>query len=403
MLTESHLGNVLAIHDLGKLYSTEKLGIKDEEKSFAYYKEALQGFIEIEPDSDFIFPHEPKYDGQIMNSVDMCSYVLYRIGKMYYCGLGTEQDYEKAFEWYQKSSLQGQPYASYAVGQMYSKGEYVTVNEEAAQKYYKKALLGFLEFESKDQADNNLLYKIGSMYKNGLGTAVNVDKTIDYFQRSAELGNRNADRILALEYISGEHLEQDIEKGLAMLTECADSGDSMSCYKLSRIYFNGKIVLKDLDKAEKYLLATEDNEFTQYALGKLYLQKEKYDIEKAISYFEKSADKNMWSSYQLGRIYFFGSEEIEKNKEKALEWLTRSADDGNVYAQNMLVNLDKFENTILVNTIFGMLINLSRCIEDDYAQKYKSVKQKVDSRLRKIISQKKQSLGIKNEPSHSQE
>lgn len=61
LLSESKSGNVLAIHDLGKLYSTDKLGTKDEEKSYQYYVEALQGFIQIEPDSDFMFPYEPKY------------------------------------------------------------------------------------------------------------------------------------------------------------------------------------------------------------------------------------------------------------------------------------------------------------------------------------------------------
>ena len=61
LLSESKSGNVLAIHDLGKLYSTDKLGAKDEEKSFAFYQEALQGFMEIEPDSDYMFPYEPKF------------------------------------------------------------------------------------------------------------------------------------------------------------------------------------------------------------------------------------------------------------------------------------------------------------------------------------------------------
>ena len=54
LLAESQSGNILAIHDLGKLYSTEKLGEKDEEKSFAYYKSALQGFMKIEPESDYM-------------------------------------------------------------------------------------------------------------------------------------------------------------------------------------------------------------------------------------------------------------------------------------------------------------------------------------------------------------
>ena len=188
-----------------------------------------------------------------------------------------------------------------------------------------------------------------------------------------------------------------------MLTECADGGDTFACYKLGRIYFKGEIVLQDLDKAEKYLLSAEDNEFTQYALGKLYLQKEKYDIQKAIDYFEKSADKNYWSSYQLGRLYLFGAEELEKDKGKAVEWLTKSANDGNEYVQNMLDNMEQFENAMLVNTIFSLFANLSRCIEDDYMQKYKSVKRTVDSRLRRMIQKKRQGLGIKDDQSQSYE
>ncbi len=452
LLSESQSGNVLAIHYLGKLHSTDKLGAKDEKKSLRYYSEALKGFLEVEPSSKKLKP-----------------YVQYRIGKMYCYGSGTEQNYQKAFEWfersakqknkfaqyslanlyyygngvekdlsqaflwYRKSSAQGQPYASYAIAQMYNKGKYVNQSEETAQRYYKSALSGFLKLESKDQADDNLYYKLGSMFKKGLGTDIDMDRAIDYFKRSAEMNNKNglyeygkelllgehipqdkekavklfekaikleninAKRFLALELISGEHLDQDIDKGLAMLTECADSGDTCACYKLGKIYFKGEIVLQDLDKAEKYLLLAEDNEFTQYALGKLYLQKEKYDVQKAVDYFEKSADKNMWSSYQLGRLYLFGSEGLEKDKTKAVEWLTKSANDGNEYAQNMLNNMAQFENAVIANTIFGLFANLSRCIEDDYTQKYRSVRRTVDSRLRRMIHRKKQSLGIKDD------
>ena len=469
LLNESGAGNVLAIHDLGKLYSTEKLGAKEEEKSSSFYKEALQGFMEIEPDSDFMFPYEPKFDGQIMKPVNMRSYVWYRIGKMHCYGLGTEQDYAQSFEWflksaqegnkfaqyslanlyyygtgvekdlpqaflwYQKSSSQGQPYASYAVAQLYDKGEYVSKNAETAQGYYKVALLGFLKLENKDQADDNLYYKLGSMFKNGLGTEADISKAIDYFKRSAEmnnknglyeygkaliqgkhieadlnkgleciekaikLGNTNAKRFLALEFISGGYFPQDIEKGIAMLTECADEGDSFACFKLGQIYLKGEIVPQDLERAEKYLLLAEDNEFTQYAFGKLYLQEEKYDIQKAVDYFEKSADKNMWSSYQLGRLYLFGADELEKDKEKAVEWLTKSANDGNEYVQNMLNNIDDFENMLLRNTVMGLFVNLSRCIEDNYSQKQCSLKIQTDRKLRKMIQKRKSGIGIREE------
>ena len=452
LLSESQRGNVLAVYDLGKLYSTDKLGEKNEEMSIAKYTQALQGFLQIEPNSKKLKP-----------------YVQYRIGKMFCYGLGTEQDYEKAFEWfersakqknkfaqfslanlyyygsgvekdlsqaflwYQRSSSQGQPYAAYSIAQMYRYGEYVTKDNDTAQRYYKQALSGFLKIESDDMANDDLFYKLGQMFKFGLGTDSDVTKAIEYFRRSAEMNNKNglfeygkalligehipqdtdsalkilekavklknsnAKRFLALEYISGEHLEQDFEKGIALLTECADSGDVIACYRLGKIYLESEIMPQNLDKAEKYLLLAEDNEYTQYALAKLYLQEEKYDIQKAVNYFEKSADKNHWASYQLGRIYLFGAKDIERDKEQAIEWFTKSANDGNEYAQAILDEISKFENDLLANTIFSLFVSLSRCIQDSYDNDRKDLQSIVDRKLMRVIRRKKMELGEKEE------
>ena len=59
-----------------------------------------------------------------------------------------------------------------------------------------------------------------------------------------------------------------------MLTECADSGDVIACYRLGKIYLQGEIMPQNLDKAERYLLLATDNEYAQYALVNLYLQEE---------------------------------------------------------------------------------------------------------------------------------
>ena len=452
LLSESQRGNVLAVYDLGKLYSTDKLGERNEETSIAKYTRALQGFLQIEPNSKKLKP-----------------YVQYRIGKMFCYGLGTEQDYEKAFEWfersakqknkfaqfslanlyyygsgikkdlsqaflwYQRSSSQGQPYAAYSIAQMYRYGEYVTKDNDTAQRYYKQALSGFLKIESDDMANDDLFYKLGQMFKFGLGTDSDVTKAIEYFKRSAEMNNKNglfeygkalligehipqdkekavkllekaikleninAKRFLAIELISGEHLDQDIDKGLAMLTECADSGDAFACYRLGKIYLQGEIMSQNLDKAEKYLLLAEDSEYTQYALAKLYLQEEKYDIQKAVNYFENCADKNHWASYQLGRIYLFGAKDIERDKEKAVEWFTKSANDGNECAQAMLDNISKFENVLLANTIFSLFVSLSRCIQDSYDNDRKDLQSIVDRKLMRVIRKKKMELGEKEE------
>ena len=344
-----------------------------------------------------------------------------------------KKDLSQAFLWYQRSSSQGQPYAAYSIAQMYRYGEYVTKDNDTAQRYYKQALSGFLKIESDDMANDDLFYKLGQMFKIGLGTDSDVTKAIEYFRRSAEMNNknglfeygkalligehipqdtdsavkllekavklknRNAKRFLALEYISGEHLEQDIEKGIALLTECADSGDVIACYRLGKIYLQGEIMPQNLDKAEKYLLFAEDSEYAQYALAKLYLQEEKYDIQKAVNYFENCADKNHWASYQLGRIYLFGAEGLTKDKEQAIEWFTKSANDGNEYARDMLDDIAKFENDLLANTIFSLFVSLSRCIQDSYDNDRKDLQSIVDRKLMRVIRKKKIELGEKEE------
>ena len=64
-------------------------------------------------------------------------------------------------------------------------------------------------------------------------------------------------------------------------------------------------------------------------------------------------------------------------------------------------NTDQFKNEMLANTIFGLFVNLSRCIEDDYYHKFQSGRKMIDSKLRKMIQQKQQALGRKQE--HTQE
>lgn len=341
--SEAEKGNVLAIHDLGKVYADDK------EKSDAYYKQTLDGFLELEPMSQKLQP-----------------YLQYRIGKMYCYGLGIEQNYGKSFgwfmksayaenkfaqfsvanqyyygngfykdkeqalHWYMKAAEQGLPYAAYAVAQMYANGEAVLQDEATAQQYYAQALAGFLKLEESDRADDNLLYKLGRMYRYGLGTEEDVPKALEYFSCSAKHGNTNARRMIAIEQLSGEHIPQDVNKAVKTLTELAENGDAVSAYR-------------------------------------------------------------------LGKLYLFGADGIEHDVQQAVQWLTKSAEDGSEYAQQLLDNMEQRENTAFASTIFGLFVSLSHAIEDDYNKSQKELHSKIDSKLQSMIRKHKQELGIKDE------
>ena len=202
---------------------------------------------------------------------------------------------------------------------------------------------------------------------------------------------------------------EDYKKAEELLL--SESNNVLVLYDLGKLYSTEKSGLKDDEKSfgfyEKALqgfiqiepIAKKIKPYLQYQIGMMYFKGlgTSIDNTKTVEYFEKSADKNMWASYQLGRLYLFGTEDIQKDKEKAMKYLNLSAEQGNEYAQNILDNQEKFENEMLANTVFSLFVNLSRCIEDDYHSKFQSGRKMIDSKLRRMIQEKNQALGIKHE------
>lgn len=253
---------------------------------------------------------------------------------------------------------------------MYQNGEYVTQNVDTAQKYYEKALAGFLgmekELEVKNEPDGGLLYKIGSMYKNGLGTEASVDKAIEYFRRSAELNNPNAQFEMGKFFLSTDDKRQayryfkqsadnghtfgayyagrillennaasDIDKGIYLLNQAVSQGCDAACYYLGKYYseFDNK---KCMDKAVGYLKKSADeynNTFAQYRLGKIYLSENK--MSEAAQYLKLSAENgNPYGQLAYGLLLH-----KQGQRKAAAAWITKAAENGNEFAGDLLKQL----------------------------------------------------------------
>lgn len=104
-----------------------------------------------------------------------------------------------------------------------------------------------------------------------------------------------------------------------------------------------------------------------------------------------------FASYRLGKLYLFGTDNIERNVELGVQWLTQSAEDGNEYAQQLLDNMEQKENAAFASTIFGLFVSLSHAIEDDYNKSHKKLQSKVDSKIQRMIRKHKQELGIRDD------
>ena len=70
-----------------------------------------------------------------------------------------------------------------------------------------------------------------------------------------------------------------------------------------------------------------------------------------------------------------------------------------VDALNLEIQQGELQSTAQ-NTVLNLFANLSRCIEDDYHKEFKSGRKMIDHKLRKMIQDKKQALGIREEQSY---
>lgn len=399
-ILEAELGNALAMHDLGRIFADGLERDIDLQTAHVWYEKALTAFLSAEEE-------KPK------------PYLEYRIGKMYAAGFGTEQDYGQAASWFQEavdknhkyaqyslgslyyrgqgvpqdyaealrlytlSANQGNPYADYELAKMYRDGVGTLVDAALSKQYFKASFSRFYRLE-KDSHDDKLQYRLGQMLYTGTGTEKDVQAAVSYLEKSALLGNMNAQYLLGkvcLEngignptqavtwmtkaaeagnsgaqyalgklYRDGTHVEKDIPKAVAMFTAAAQQKNEYAAYQLGRLYLSGEDISKNISEAVKWLTLSSNlgNAYAQYALAKLYLTGDGVpkNVGEAIRLFTLSAEKkNEFAAYQLGKLYLLG-EDVPKDVGAAIRWLTASAEQGNQFAQYALGKLYFYDGDV---------------------------------------------------------
>ena len=89
----------------------------------------------------------------------------------------------------------------------------------------------------------------------GRGGAANREEAVKLLASSAKLGNPKAAYNLALLYLDGQTLPQDVRRAAELLRVAADAGNPEAQYALATFYKEGTGVPKDLDKSVRLLQA----------------------------------------------------------------------------------------------------------------------------------------------------
>jgi len=399
-LLEAESGNALAMHDLGKMFA-EGLGREiDLQSAHTWYEKALAAFLSAEEEkskpyleyrigkmyaaglgTNQDYGHAASWFGEAVEKNH--KYAQYSLGSLYYRGQGVPQDYVQALRLYTLSANQGNPYADYELAKMHRDGAGTPVDAAISNQHFKAAFSGFYRLE-KDSHDDKLQYRLGQMLYTGTGTEKDVQVAVSYLEKSAQLGNVNAQYLLGkvcLEtgivnpaqavawmtkaaeagnagaqyalgklYRDGTHVEKDIQKAITMFTAAAEKKNEYAAYQLGRLYLSDESISKNVPEAVKWLTLSSDlgNAYAKYTLAKLYLSGDGVpkNAGEAIRLFTLSAEKkNEFAAYQLGKFYLLG-EDVSKDVDTAIRWLTASAEQGNQFAQYALGKLYFYDGDV---------------------------------------------------------
>lgn len=118
-------------------------------------------------------------------------FAQYSLGSLYFYGNCVAQNYEKAFEYYKLSADQDNAYACYETAKMLCDGVGTIKNGEQAEIYFQKAYNGFSKI-AEENPDDKIMYRLGAMTFRGVGCDADRERGIELIQQSAELGNKYA-------------------------------------------------------------------------------------------------------------------------------------------------------------------------------------------------------------------
>jgi len=248
----------------------------------------------------------------------------YKKAKKYYKG----EEFEKAFELFEKAAKQGYDSAQYSLGRIYLAEKRDTTNG-----------IQWLEKAAK-QGNSYAQNSLAILYIEGDGVEKDVNKAIQLFEIAAKQGDPAAQYNLGLDYFFGRNVKRNYSKAYKWLKKAANQGVADAQDLLGGMLANGNGVDRDYTKAFEWFerAANQGNAAGQYHLGMMYqhgLGIEK-DLSKAFEWFERAANQgNAAGQYHLGMMYQHGLG-IEKDLSKALKWFEKAADQGHEKAKQNL-------------------------------------------------------------------
>lgn len=170
----------------------------------------------------------------------------YLLGGIYLEGVDGKKNPAEAFEWTRRAAEHGHPSAQLNLGICYGHGIGVERSPETAFRWYLAAA---------EQGDTDAQHNIGNAYMRGTGVPVDRVKAIFWYRKSAARGAAESMVAMAL-CLLDTNPNPDPEMTaeiLHWLTKAGELKNPLANYSLAHCYFEGKIAPFDFSKGVAHL------------------------------------------------------------------------------------------------------------------------------------------------------
>lgn len=242
----------------------------------------------------------------------------FRLGSLYYQGLGVRQDYQEAASWLRKAAEQGHVFAQTTLGTFYAQGV-----QGVIEKDYPQALMWYIFAAAKGDGEakvlrDDLVMKMTpaqiaeaqELARNFKPTAA-YEKEINELKELAEKGDATAQFRLGLIYYGGQATPRNYVEALSWFKKAARQGNPFSQYNVGYMTERGEGTPRDYVEAAKYYrqAAEQGNQAAQYSLGYLY--------EKGQGVAQDEVQALMW--YNLASIQ--GETKARAARDRVTVWM----------------------------------------------------------------------------------
>ncbi len=227
-------------------------------------------------------------------------------------------DTAAAVTWLLRAADAGQPSAAYILGDIYTQQG----DAEMSRQAYARAYAAYQKLAEEQPENNNVIYWLGYMKQNGLGTEAEGAAGIALLKKAADMGNPWAFAQLFKTYAQGIGTAKDEARAISYARRLADSGkDGLMAYATALAYLNGQGVEKDEALGEHYLdMAVAANIPDAIFLKGSRLQQAGKKAEALVFYTQAASMSQEQALIEAALMLLYG-DGVEKDEARGLSYL----------------------------------------------------------------------------------